>query len=58
MNKSVRQNYLNEDEDALVVAPTDVDGGHGLPLDGRVVAHQFQNGFKVVKSQCGDCYIK
>ena len=31
--KVVRPNYLRSDEEALVVASTEIEGAHGLPID-------------------------
>ena len=35
MKKSGRPTYLNEDEESLLVASADIEGGNFLPLDWR-----------------------
>ena len=56
--KAGRQNYLNEDEESLLVASAKIEGNRGLPLDCRAVAQQFQNFVKAVNYQCSDYNIK
>ena len=47
--KSGQQNYLNEDEESLVIASDDIEGGNGLPFDCLGVENQLQNIVKSVK---------
>ena len=54
MKKPGQQTYLNEDEESLVIASTDIEVFHGLPLDCRGVAQQFQNVVGDVNYRCGD----
>ena len=54
MKKPVQQTYLNEIKESLVMVSTDIEGGHGLPLDCHGVSKQLQNIVKPVKYWCGD----
>ena len=58
MNKSGQQTYLDEDEESLVVASTNIEGDHGLTLDCLGFKQQLQIVSKDIKSQCGDYDIK
>ena len=54
MNKAGRINYLNEDEELLVIAPANIEGDHCLPLDCCGVEKQLHIFFKAIKSRFGD----
>ena len=56
--KAVSPNYLNEDNESLVVSSDDIKGGHGLLLDYRGVAHYFQDVVKSVNTWCGGYEIQ
>ena len=58
IKKSGQLNYLNEEEESLVVALAYIESVHGLPLNFLGVAQQFQNVVKDVKSRCDDYDIK
>ena len=58
MKKAGRRTYLNEDEESLVVASANIEGGHGLPLEYRGVAQHLQKISNASKAQCGDYDIK
>ena len=58
IKKSGLQTYMNEDEESLVVASAEIEGGDGLPLDCRGVAKQFQRFVKDNNSQCSDNNIQ
>ena len=58
MNKSGPQTYLNEDKESLLVASSDIEGGHGLPFDCWGVAKQLLNVSKDIKYRCGYYGIK
>ena len=40
MKKEGQQTYLNEDEDSLVIASANIEGGHGLTLDCTGLSHE------------------
>ena len=58
MKKSGQQTYLNEDKESLVVSLAKIEGGRGLPLGSRGVAHKLNNFSKAVHYRCGDYEIK
>ena len=58
MNKAGHPTYLNEDEESFLVASSDIEGDHGLPLYRHGVAQQLQNVFEAVNSWCGDYDIQ
>ena len=54
MKKSGQPNYLNDDEESLVIVSAKIEGGHGLPFDCHGVTMHFQKVFMAVKSCCGN----
>ena len=57
MKKAGRQTYLNEDEESLVIVSTEIEGGHGLPLNCRGISNQFHNIVKAFNYRFIDHYI-
>ena len=43
--------YLNPDEEALVVAPAEIEGAHGLPIDVNTLGSELQLVIKSVNAQ-------
>ena len=41
MNKIVFPTYLSNDKKYLIVAASDIEGGHSLPLDGNYLLGQL-----------------
>ena len=42
MNKIFHQTYLSKDKESLIVASTDIEGVHDLPLDSNYIFYQLQ----------------
>ena len=49
MNKIGRLNYLSNYEESLIVAASDIEYDHGIPLDIHARLENFQSVFKSVK---------
>ena len=57
MNKIGRPTYLGNDKESLIVADSDIGGGHGLPLDINYLLEHMERIIKAVKCWYGDNYI-
>ena len=53
-NKSGRLTYIIKDEESLIVASVEIEGGHGPLLDNHYISDQLQHVVKTSKGQCGD----
>ena len=49
MNKIGRPTYLNNDKESLIVAASEIEGGHDLPLDSNYLLENLQRVIKAVK---------
>ena len=54
MHKIGCPTYLSNDKESLIVSATEIEGGHGLPLDSNSLLDQLQCVIKAVKCWCGD----
>ena len=52
MIKSGQRNYLNEEEESLVISSSDIEGGHGLFFDCRGVSNKLKKIVKYIKYRC------
>ena len=50
-NKVGRQNYLNSEEEALVVASAEIDISNGLPIDVNTLGSKLHFFIKAVNAQ-------
>ena len=57
MNKVDIPTYLSNNKESLIVATTDIQGGHGPPLDSNSILEQLQRVIKAFKCWYGDNYI-
>ena len=46
-----RPTYLNSDEEALVVPPSEIEGAHGLPIDVDTLGSKLQLVIRAVNAQ-------
>ena len=46
-----RPTYLNQDEEALVVASDEIEGDHGLPIDVNTLGSELQLVIRAVNTQ-------
>ena len=49
--KFVRSTYLNSDEEVLVVASSEIEGAHGLPIDVNTLGAELQFFIKSVNAR-------
>ena len=54
MNKTSCPTYHINDKEYLIVSASDIEGGHGLPLDSNYILWQLQHVLKAVNFWCGD----
>ena len=54
MKKSGFPTYLSQYKDSLMVASSEIEGAHGLPLDSQYLSDQLQRVNKAIKGHPGD----
>ena len=54
IKKNGRPNYLNEDNQSLLISSAGIEVVPGLPFECHGLAYQLQEVFKAVKFRCGD----